>query len=449
MNIDIGGGQQSNGGGGCKTLYVGNLDNSVTEELILALFGQIGPVKGCKIIREPGGSDPYCFVEFTHHQAASHALTAMNRRRCMEKEMKVNWATNPSTNGPSLPAGKVDTSQHHHIFVGDLSPEIDTETLKNAFAPLGEMSDCRVVKDMATNKSKGYGFCSFVKKTDAQSAIDAMNGQWLGSRTIRTNWATRKPPPPHNGYASMGDKNKLDYDDMFNRSSATNFTVYCGGINDSDEDSIRRVFSQYGRIMEIRYFQDKGYAFVRYDNKESACSAIVAVHCTDIDGQNVKCSWGKENPSSSNPATYMQMNQGVPNVRSSNPQNGALAGRLSIPGNNPGAGPVMMPGANPNAQGGYPGSVSWDPQQMQAAQLAAAAAQNPAAAQQYYAQQQYYAAYMYNPQYMQQMQRQQAAAQQQYYAQHPQAAAPYPPGGGSNQAGQQPYPGGYGPPQSH
>jgi RNA recognition motif. (a.k.a. RRM, RBD, or RNP domain) len=29
---------------------------------------QIGPVKGCKIIREPGGGDPYAFVEFTNHQ---------------------------------------------------------------------------------------------------------------------------------------------------------------------------------------------------------------------------------------------------------------------------------------------------------------------------------------------------------------------------------------------
>ena len=75
---------------GTKTLYVGNLDHSVTEELILALFGQIGPVKGCKIIREPGGGDPYCFVEFTHHSAASAALTAMNRRMCLGKEMKVN-----------------------------------------------------------------------------------------------------------------------------------------------------------------------------------------------------------------------------------------------------------------------------------------------------------------------------------------------------------------------
>ncbi|CAG0917189.1 unnamed protein product [Notodromas monacha] len=35
-----------------RTLYVGNLDASASEELILALFGVIGPVKGCKIIHE-------------------------------------------------------------------------------------------------------------------------------------------------------------------------------------------------------------------------------------------------------------------------------------------------------------------------------------------------------------------------------------------------------------
>lgn len=32
--------------------YVGNLDTSVSEDLVCALFSQIGPVKGCKIIRE-------------------------------------------------------------------------------------------------------------------------------------------------------------------------------------------------------------------------------------------------------------------------------------------------------------------------------------------------------------------------------------------------------------
>jgi len=328
-------------GDGTKTLYVGNLDHSVTEELILALFGQIGPVKGCKIIREPGGGDPYCFVEFTHHAAASAALTAMNRRNCLGKEMKVNWATSSS----GTQHGKVDTSQHHHIFVGDLSPEIETETLRTAFAPFGEISDCRVVKDMVTGKSKGYGFVSFVRKKDATTAIEQMNGQWLGSRSIRTNWATRKPAAPGSnasnnegggGHEFHGAKSNsggggggggpggkmLNYDDVFGQASPANFTVYCGGISDSNEDRIRAAFSPYGRIMEIRYFRDKGYAFVRFDNKESACSAIVAVNSTEIGGQSVKCSWGKENPGGGGgpggqnhgggPGDYMRHDMGPP-----------------------------------------------------------------------------------------------------------------------------------------
>ena len=67
------------------------------------------------------------------------------------------------------------------------------------------------------------------------------------------------------------------------------------GVIDSDEDTIRREFNTFGRIMEVRYFKDKGYAFIRYNNKESACSAIVAMHGKDIgSGNAIKCSWGKE-----------------------------------------------------------------------------------------------------------------------------------------------------------
>ena len=55
-----------------------------------------------------------------------------------------------------------------------------------------------MVRDPQTLKSKGYGFVSFTKKVEAENAIALMNGQWLGSRSIRTNWATRKPPNNRN-----------------------------------------------------------------------------------------------------------------------------------------------------------------------------------------------------------------------------------------------------------
>ena len=190
------------------------IESQVTEELILALFSQIGPVKGCKIIREPGSkmADDAQWLNFYQLQAtiltASSSLLIIKppaqpslpwtnvfawarkwRWECLRIGVsfefynishylwsQVNWATSPGG------TPKQDTSLHHHIFIGDLSPEIDTETLRNAFAPFGEISDCRVVRDPATNKSKGYGFVSFVEKHCAQTSIEQMNGQWLGSR---------------------------------------------------------------------------------------------------------------------------------------------------------------------------------------------------------------------------------------------------------------------------
>ncbi|XP_077544352.1 cytotoxic granule associated RNA binding protein TIA1-like isoform X7 [Haemaphysalis longicornis] len=229
------------------------------------------------------------------------------------QEMKVNWATSPG-NTP-----KLDTSKHHHIFVGDLSPEIETTQLRDAFAPFGDISDCRVVRDPQTLKSKGYGFVSFVKKADAENAIGTMNGQWLGSRAIRTNWATRKPPANRTqtegepaeasgvvlGMLQVGlfllsvdittSTKPLTFDEVYNQSSPTNCTVYCGGITQGlSEELMQKTFSSYGAIQEIRVFKDKGYAFIRFGTKEAATHAIVATHNSDVNGQTVKCSWGKE-----------------------------------------------------------------------------------------------------------------------------------------------------------
>ena len=77
--------------------YVGNLSRDVTEALILQLFSQIGPCKNCKMIMDTAGNDPYCFVEFHEHRHAAAALAAMNGRKIMGKEVKVNWATTPSS----------------------------------------------------------------------------------------------------------------------------------------------------------------------------------------------------------------------------------------------------------------------------------------------------------------------------------------------------------------
>ncbi len=89
--------------------------------------------------------------------------------------------------------------------------------------------------------------------------------------------------------------NKLDYNEVWNRSSDTNTTVYCGGINNLSEDVIRNTFGMFGQITGIHPFPDRGYSFIRFATKEAACNAICGVHGMEINGGIAKCSWGKEN----------------------------------------------------------------------------------------------------------------------------------------------------------
>ncbi|XP_052773736.1 nucleolysin TIAR-like isoform X9 [Mya arenaria] len=300
--------------------------------------------------------DPYCFVEFYDHESAAAALAAMNKRMCLGREMKVNWATSPS----NVP--KQDTSKHFHIFVGDLSPDIETHQLKGAFQVFGEISDCKIIRDPQSLKSKGYGFVSFVNKQDAETAISSMNGQWLGSRPIRTNWATRKPPAPptKENFQSQGrffsNVKQLNFDEVMAQSSATNCTVYCGGIlNGLTEDIIKKTFTSFGNIQEIRVFKDKGYAFIRFDNKESAGQAICGVHGQVIAEQQVKCSWGKESNEQSQSSSSGMMGSTSPQQFNGN----GMGGNMGYNNYNMGYG-NYYPGyggqQSYNVQGGYGGA---------------------------------------------------------------------------------------------
>uniref|UniRef100_A0A6Q2YQZ2 RRM domain-containing protein n=1 Tax=Esox lucius TaxID=8010 RepID=A0A6Q2YQZ2_ESOLU len=287
-----------------KTLYVGNLSRDVTEPLILQVFTQIGPCKSCKMIVDTAGNDPYCFVEFYEHRHAAASLAAMNGRKIMGKVSyriyRVSWDGRPKLLSYRCFVFCCLPTDHFHVFVGDLSPEITTEDVKAAFGPFGRISDARVVKDMATGKSKGYGFVSFFNKWDAENAIQQMGGQWLGGRQIRTNWATRKPPAPKTTYET--NTKHLSFDEVVNQSSPNNCTVYCGGVSTGlTEQLMRQTFSPFGQIMEIRVFPDKGYSFVRFNSHEGAAHAIVSVNGTSIEGHMVKCYWGKETPDMMSP----------------------------------------------------------------------------------------------------------------------------------------------------
>lgn len=61
------------------------------------------------------------------------------------------------------------------------------------------------------------------------------------------------------------------------------------------EESIREAFEKHGKIKEIRLFGSQSYAFVIYETKEEAAKAILEMNGAELEGQTLKCSWGRTN----------------------------------------------------------------------------------------------------------------------------------------------------------
>ncbi|KAI0348707.1 RNA-binding domain-containing protein [Trametopsis cervina] len=285
-------------------LYVGNLSPRVTEYMLTEIFAVAGPVQHVKIIPDRNyqhGGLNYGFVEYMDMRAAETALQTLNGRKIFDTEIRVNWAYQGQQN-------KEDTSNHYHVFVGDLSPEVNDEVLGKAFSAFGTLSDARVMWDMNSGKSRGYGFLAFRDKTDAEQAIATMNGEWLGSRAIRVNWANQKtqgaPAPGRPGGGSIGSSSPApmnftggptSYESIVTQTPAYNSTVYVGNLVPyCTQADLIPLFQAIGYLSEIRMQADRGFAFVKLDTHEHAAMAIIQLQGQMVHGRPIKCSWGKD-----------------------------------------------------------------------------------------------------------------------------------------------------------
>jgi RNA recognition motif-containing protein len=78
------------------------------------------------------------------------------------------------------------------LFVGNLSWNTRDESLYEAFAQFGEVTDAKVITDRETGRSRGFGFVTFADEQAGQDAMSAMDGQELDGRPIRVNEAQER-----------------------------------------------------------------------------------------------------------------------------------------------------------------------------------------------------------------------------------------------------------------
>ncbi len=76
-----------------------------------------------------------------------------------------------------------------NIYVGNLPFEIDDTELENTFTPFGEVSSARVIQDRFSGRSRGFGFVEMADDSQAEAAIEALNGKEFSGRPLTVNEA--------------------------------------------------------------------------------------------------------------------------------------------------------------------------------------------------------------------------------------------------------------------
>lgn len=83
------------------------------------------------------------------------------------------------------------------LYVGNLAYSVSSSDLETMLGQYGSVESAQVISDRSTGQSKGFGFVEMSSESEAQAAIEGLNGQDNEGRALTVNEA--KPREPRSG----------------------------------------------------------------------------------------------------------------------------------------------------------------------------------------------------------------------------------------------------------
>lgn len=168
-------------------LYIRGLPWRATEEAVKEYFQSCG--SGPKSVELPlqddGRSSGTAIIDF-HDAASAAAALELNGADFEGRWLSIKY----STPKPILAPREVTQKQEGccTVFVGNLSWDIDEETLRAAFVDCGTITQVRFSTDRETGDFKGYGHIEFAE-TEATDAAVKLAGTDILGRAVRVDFA--------------------------------------------------------------------------------------------------------------------------------------------------------------------------------------------------------------------------------------------------------------------
>ncbi len=86
------------------------------------------------------------------------------------------------------------------LYVGSIPFSATEESLREIFSGIGEVESVKIITDIDTGRSKGFGFIEMSSADDAKKAIEQLNGTKLMDRALIVNEARPQQPKEGRGF---------------------------------------------------------------------------------------------------------------------------------------------------------------------------------------------------------------------------------------------------------
>ncbi|KAG0278956.1 hypothetical protein BGZ95_002683 [Linnemannia exigua] len=141
------------------------------------------------------------------------------------------------------------------MFIGGLNWETTDESLKKYFSHYGELTDCMVMKDPMTNKSRGFGFLTFTDPRNVDAVLK--EDHHLDGKMIDPKRAIPRE-----------EQEKTE-------------KIFVGGIAANvTEEEFANYFSQFGHVLDATLMLDRasgrprGFGFITFESDKGVDAAL-------------------------------------------------------------------------------------------------------------------------------------------------------------------------------
>lgn len=250
-----------------SSLYVGELDPSVTESELYEIFSPLGPVSSIRVCRDAISKQSlgYAYVNYQNQSDGEKALEELNYALIKGKPCRIMW----SQRDPSARKNGAG-----NIFIKNLHPDIDNKTLHETFSAFGKILSCKIATD-AQGNSKGFAFVHYAEAESAKEAIENVNGMLLNDLEVFVG--------PH--ILKKDRESKIqELVENFTNIYTKNFPL------EWTKEDLEKKFGEFGNVTSLYLATDeagnsKGFAFVNFENHEDAAKAVEALNNSEHDGK--------------------------------------------------------------------------------------------------------------------------------------------------------------------